>query len=145
MALGGLVVLASCDGLDCGFGGPGCGTPGLLVCNVPVAPGQRVQALATYFDDTGRHPATVNSVSTTTPALLAVELGGSVGQLTVTTLDAGVGLITVDVAGWKGKTFTWSLDTTGADVVFDAGQPPPQFAGQADGGLCAARALSLAK
>lgn len=145
MVLSGSLVLVGCDGWECGYGGPGCGTPELMVCNTPVSPGERLQALAMFGDDTGLHAAKVKSVSTSTPALIAVEVGNSVGLVSIAALDAGVGLLTLDVSGWKGQTFTWVIDTTGAGMTVDAGQYPLRFGGLADGGVCSARALDLAK
>ena len=146
MALALAFSLSSCDFWECEAGRDGCGNPGLRVCQGPFLPGRSYTALATYFDDTGAHPATINSASTSSPGVVSLADGGSTGLLTITALGTGAGRITLELSGWKGESFTWAFEVTAdGGVPADAGAFPFRIArGLPDGGDCVAQELLLA-
>lgn len=138
----GLVSLSACDLLECGYGGPGCGVPRLTICVDAPAPEQKFAGWVEYMSDTPAATATVKSVSTSTDDVLSVTVTQSGQLLEFETHHAGLGLISAVVEGWKGQSFTWSVEVTpDGGTPSDAG-PSSAFT-FLDGGVCHRRLLSL--
>ncbi len=147
VAVLGVNLLSSCAAFECGYGGPGCGTPGFRICEGPFIVGRSYSALATFFDDTGPHPAKITSSSSATPQIISVTAGATTGRLELAALARGEGRVTLQLEGWEGKSFTWAMDVSAdGGVARDGGQFPPTIPGVlADGGSCVAESLSLVR
>lgn len=133
---------SACTDPACGYGGPGCGLPGLQLCEGQGAwtPGRTLTAIATFHDDTGWHRSSITSFSTSTPAVLSVAKGSGLGELDITTVAVGAGRVSLGLMGWEGQTFTWALDVT-TDGARDAGEPSRIARGLPDGGACVSEPL----
>lgn len=114
---------AACDDeWRCGYGGPGCGPPGLLgLCEATVLVDAETEVTAVYYDDTGAHPAAVRSAASDDPALV-VEFGDAEGALRLRGDHVGAALLTLEVDGW-GAPQTWTIA-----VQEPSGDPPEDCA-----------------
>ena len=104
--------LAGCGVVDswaCGYGGPGCGEPGLLgLCEPMLALGEDVEVTAVYHDDTGSHPAKLLSSSVEDAELMELQVGGDTGTLILSPLAPGEVTLSLEIEGWQ-QVRTWTL------------------------------------
>lgn len=110
-------LITGCEGWECGYGGPGCGDPGLLgLCDSTLPIGQPVTATAVYFDDTGARPAVIVDLASAAPALLEVARGEGEGEVILTALAEGEARVDLEIEGWEGaRAWTFTL-SSGADA-----------------------------
>ena len=122
VALGVLVGVAS--GCGCAYGGPGCGVAGLeVLCEARLEASGSVVVTAVYGDDTGYHPAAVESAETADAAVLRVERTDSDSDLSLTAGTPGRTALRLEVEGWGDEVFTWSF-TVGDEPIRPAGECP---------------------
>ncbi len=104
--------LTGCGVLDawaCGYGGPGCGEPGLLGLCEPMLPlGQDLEVTAIYYDDTGSHPAQLLSSSVDNAELMELLEGEDTGTLILSPLAPGEVTLSLEIEGWE-QARTWTL------------------------------------
>lgn len=108
----------------CGYGGPGCGEPGILgLCGTQVGSESRVTLL--YFDDTGGHPSDFGVVAATPPEMLVAERGEELGEIVLVGRAPGAAALSVGgIPGWEDQTFVWKLDVVSEiDEVACDGEP----------------------
>ncbi len=104
--------LMGCGVLDswaCGYGGPGCGEPGLMGLCEPMLPlGQDLEVTTVYFDDTGSHPAKLLSSSVDDAELMELLEGQDTGTLILSPLAPGEVTLSLEIEGWQ-QARTWTL------------------------------------
>lgn len=95
----------------CGYGGPGCGEPGLAgLCGAQVA--AESSATVVYFDDTGSHPSgELGELAVTPPELLDARRGEGAGEIVLFGKRPGSALLEIDdIEGWEGQRFAWKIE-----------------------------------
>ena len=123
-ALGLATLAAVATGCGCAYGGPGCGVPGLEgLCEARLEASSSVVVTAVYGDDTGYHPAGVDSAETGDAAVLGVSRSTGEGELSLTAGMPGETALRLEVDGWEDEAFTWLFTVEDGPIEPAAGCP----------------------